>query len=251
MITSNLLSKYKELGLIHGISTTKEGPLFDKKENWESVVSNREKFFESLGIEMKNVVFFQQVHGSNVKIVKKEDLGSGVFYPETEIKNSDGGITKEKGIFMAIKTADCMPMIGFDPIEKIVFAVHIGFKSLIQGIHLKALVKLLSLGSKPENLVIYIGPSIKKESYSFNINDVFQENLDLIDWTDFYLEYKEKVYLDLPGFLERDLLEMGLKEKNLDISPIDTFESKRFFSYKRGNKFERFVSVIGISTDIE
>ncbi|GAB4140115.1 MAG: hypothetical protein Fur0024_1030 [Patescibacteria group bacterium] len=243
MITSNILSQFKDNGLFHGISTKLDGVLSSAEIDTQTLISNRERFCQKNGISLKSLVLFEQVHGSNIKTLDEKDLGSGVFFPESAIKNFDGGITNKKNIFIIIKTADCIPIIGFDAHEKIIFAIHAGWRGICQGIHLKLLSKLANdFNSKYTNLHFFFGPHISQNSYGFE--KVYQENLP--EWKDFLVRKNEKVFMDLSGFVEKDLLEMGVPKKQIEISPTDTFSSERFWSDQKGDK-ERFWTIIGMN----
>ncbi len=242
MITSNTLSKFKDSGVFHGVSTKLDGILSSEDLDMETLVSNREKFCEKNEINLKSLVLFNQIHGTNIKTLDERDLGSGVFFADSSIKNCDGGITNKKNLFIVIKTADCIPIIGFDEKEKVIFGIHAGFKGIMQGIHTKLLAKLANeFGTKFSNLHIFFGPHISQNSYGFE--STVQENLP--EWQNFLKREKGKIFIDLAGFIEKDFLELGVLKKQIEISPIDTFSSDRFWSYQKGEK-PRFWTIIGM-----
>jgi copper oxidase (laccase) domain-containing protein len=69
----------------------------------EKIIGNRKKFFKKNGINFKDVVSADLVHGSNVRIVDIKDKGR-------IIKKTDGLVTKERNIFLTVTVADCLPI---------------------------------------------------------------------------------------------------------------------------------------------
>ena len=97
------------------------------------------KFLESVShkVAVRDIVWAQQVFGSKVHICKESDGGK-------IIKGVDGLITNIPGQILAVVSADCMPILIFDPVNNVVAALHGSRKSLISGIVPKALAKMVS-----------------------------------------------------------------------------------------------------------
>ena len=69
----------------------------------------------------------QQVHGNKVKVVKKTDRG-GI------IAEIDGMVTREQEIILGVGTADCMPIIFFEPSRQIIGIAHAGWRGVLLGV---------------------------------------------------------------------------------------------------------------------
>ena len=82
----------------------------------------------------------------------------------------DAIVTKIKNIGIGILTADCAPILLYDPDKKIIGCIHSGWKGALNGIIKNTINKFKELGSKTNNLVAVIGPCIKKENYDVKID---------------------------------------------------------------------------------
>lgn len=105
-------------------------------------------------------VLTTQTHTDCVRPVTLEDAGKGYVRP-TDIADVDGFITDVPDLPIACYTADCVPLLLFDPVRRAVGAVHAGWRGTVQKIGKKA-VELMAAtyGCKPEHVLCAIGPSI-------------------------------------------------------------------------------------------
>jgi len=71
-------------------------------------LANRKKFLQSVGIDYRYLICAQQVHGKNVAYMRQEDKGSGALDYASSIVDTDGFITDQPGVPLAILTADCL-----------------------------------------------------------------------------------------------------------------------------------------------
>ena len=77
----------------------------------------------------------------------------------------DGLVTNKKNIILGILTADCAPILFFDPIDMVVGACHAGWRGALTGIIENTLIKMRNIGSKTKNIRCAIGPCIGQQSY--------------------------------------------------------------------------------------
>ena len=214
------------------------------KENKEEIVKNR-KHFSKYFPDTKFIVA-NQTHSANIHIVKEsKELGWDSL--ETAIKDSDALITNQKNIMLTILTADCVPILLFDPIENVVAAVHAGWKGTEQKILFKTIKKMQELfNSNPQNILAGIAPSIGKCYYEvdWNVAQYFEKVPNAYD------KKKDKYMLDLPYINKEQLLEAGLKQENIEISNVCTAcEVEKYFSYRKENGCSgRFMSMIGLKS---
>ena len=166
------------------------------------------------------------VGAKRIKTVNQIHSNRIVEYSENQ-ENADGIFTNKKQVFLAIKFADCLPIALMDVKEKIIMAIHAGWK----GTHLKiskmALEQFLVLGCKPENIIISIGPHICKNCY-----EVKEDVASKFD-KKFITTKNGKTFLDLSSANKEQFKEMGVPEGNIKDLNICTFENKDFFSYRR------------------
>ena len=149
----------------------------------------------------------------------------------------DGYICNEKNIATLVTTADCNPIIIYDFKKNIYANVHSGWKGTIKQIYLKA-AKLMNekFGCNFEDMIVCVGPSIKKccfssedESFKKKFTDVWKYENEYI----YYEENSKRFHIDLGYVIKKDLINLGVKEENIIIPDICTkCNCDMFFSYR-------------------
>jgi len=235
----------RQLNLIHGIFNNVFGNVAYKYGSKEEVIKNRGKICSYLKIGIKQLYEMDQVHGRKIKIIRNKDVNK---IKNNIISNTDGLITNVKNIFLMVKTADCFPIILFDPIKKVIGVLHVGKKGLEENILLNGIKKLIKyFGVKPENILVGIGPGIYRCCYKYKKN--FQEN-SLIWKTFLKKENNQYKSLDLFGFIINQLAKLGIKKENIESANICTACSSQYFSHfrclQKKQKEGRFATIIGM-----
>lgn len=240
IIVSNLFKQFKEI--IFGFST-KIGPdsvppfFFNLSltvgDDPEKVKQNREYFFNRLGLTTSQIAFQRQVHSDIIKFVEKPGL----------LGESDALITRHKSIGLAVSAADCTSVFIYDSENKIIAGVHSGWKGTQKRILKKVLSNLsFHFKSNPENLFVFVGPSISQENY-----EVGRDVALLFDQK--YLLFKEnKIFLDVPQANLDMLLNHGIPRDNIDVSGLCTYKEKNLLhSYRRdGMNSGRMLGIIAL-----
>ena len=185
---------------------------------WE----NRKTFFENLGFGLDKVVLQNQVHSNIVTYVKEGD----------NLDESDAMITDKLGIGLAVSTADCTPIYIYDKQNKVIAAVHSGWRGTVQNILYKTLMKLESeFNSSPENMFAYVGPSISQMNYEVGseVAEQFEEK--------YLLPKSEKYLLDV-GRVNYDILvDYDIPRVNIQKSNLCTYQMNNLLhSYRRDGK---------------
>src|SRR5690606_17798646 len=104
------------------------------------------------------LVFPRQTHSCFV------DNLSGI--PDHELMETDALVTDTAGICLCIQTADCVPLLLYDPVAKLAGAVHAGWRGTVDLIAAKAVEKMSRIyGSQPQDILVAIGPSIGPDIY--------------------------------------------------------------------------------------
>ena len=184
----------------------------------DKVLSNREKFFNSLGLSNQSVIVQKQIHSDIVNIVDE-------FNVDLE---GDALITKTKNLGLAISTADCTNIYLYDPKENVIAAVHSGWMGTEKRILEKTLQILFNhFNVLPINLFAYFGPSICQDNYE--VGAEFKTKFN-----DKYLSKRgEKFLLDLKSANKDILVNAGVPKSLIEISDICSFENNNFHSYRR------------------
>ncbi len=226
IIKSSAFKKYPEIsfGFSTKIGLQRSEPYYFNMslsvgDDKEKVLENREIFFKVLGLKSGNVALQKQVHGTNITVVK-----NGGYYDD-----SDALITKEKEIALAVSSADCTTIFLFDRVNKVIAAVHSGWRGTAEQILKLTLQKLeTEFKTSYEEIIAFIGPSISQKNY-----EVGSEVAERFD--ERYLIPKEdKFLLDVSAVNYNILLNCGVKKENIEKSQLCSFEEKNMLhSYRR------------------
>lgn len=213
------------------------------QEEPNAILHNRSAIEKAL--PNMHFVVANQTHSDHISIIthKKQSWLSEIS--QHAIENCDALITNQKGIMLTILTADCVPVLLFDPINKVVAAIHAGWKGTQQAIVFKTVKKMQhTFNTDPTDIIAGIAPSIGKCCYEvdWNVAKHFK------DIDNAYENKGEKQMLDLPHINKIQLLNAGVKEEHIELSNLCTAcEVDDYFSYrKEGGCSGRFMSMIGL-----
>jgi len=209
-------------------------------DSLESVQENTLRLCAAAGIDHEKMVRSEQVHGTEVLVAEKP----GVYH------GYDAFITCKKNLFLSVFTADCYPILIFDPRHNASGAVHAGWKGAAGEIVIKAIDAMQkNFGSIPAECLAYIGTGISAEAYevSREVANAFQTNESK---PSHYSVKEQKYLLDLRQANYRQLLDAGIQISNIERSSFCSYrDSTLFFSYRRDKGTTgRMVSLIGTSS---
>jgi len=167
------------------------------------------------------------------------------FYKEPSI--ADAVITNQKNLFLGIKTADCLPVLIFDPENKVIGAVHAGWRGTAKGILRKTIIKMKEIyGCKPVNLLIAFGPYIKGCCYE--VGDEVIEAIKEENSEEYILRINGKKHIDIGMANLFQAISAGVKRENIWISEDCTYcKHDEYASYRfHGKKAGRQYGIIGM-----
>lgn len=184
----------------------------------ENIARNRAHIAELFGIP-KIISSFQK-HGTNILTVPTAD-------PLLE-QNCDGICTQASGIGLLIKHADCQAALFYDPIKRAIANVHCGWRGNVQNIYGKTVDYMQkTFGSRPENLLVCISPSLGPEASEFKN---YLEELP----QHFYSYQVKPTYFNLWAISQMQLEEAGILPAHIELANICTYTNgEDFFSYRR------------------
>ena len=182
------------------------------------------------------VVQPHQTHSTNVAYVDRPDL------TREDLEGVDALVTDLLGVAIGIRTADCIPVLLYDPVHRAIGAAHSGWRGTVNMIVKKTVLEMCHLfGTRPEDILAVIGPGIGYDSFQVG-DDValtFKESGFPIEkiWS-FRGARKEGSikgghHIDLKECVRSSLTECGVPEKNITVSDIDTYTDDRFYSARR------------------
>ncbi len=250
MIISKKLIKYKSIrhcflgmegGKSKGIYKNLNcgGGSSDTKVN---VTKNLKIACRKIGSTHKKLILLHQVHSNKFFYVNKRKYKTKLI--------GDALITNKKNIVLGILTADCAPIIIYDPKLKIISAIHAGWKGAYKEIIKEVVNFLIKSGCHTKDLVAAIGPCIAQKNYEiksdFKLKFLKQNTANRT----FFKKIKKKTYFSLNEYVYYQLKSLGLKK--IDLINKDTYNPKNnFFSARRAihnnqNDYGRNISLIMI-----
>lgn len=182
----------------------------------------------SIPKDWKNVAQCGQSHSDEVFFADTQNL-----FHET----ADAMITKEKKFPLCIRTADCLAIILYDPVKEVLAHIHAGWRGQSLRIVSKTLKKMQKLGCQASDILAYSSPSLGVCCAQFS--DPVQE---LPEWMHPFVAKENKV--DFKKALRSELLANGVRESNIEISPLCTCCSPDFLSYRRDKTDKRMYSLV-------
>lgn len=211
----------------------------------KNIISNRRTLEKYLKTDRKlHFIVANQTHSDNISIITTHDT-QGWESQENAIKDCDALITNCSHVMLTILTADCVPILLYDPEQKVIAAVHAGWKGTKAQIVRKTVKKMSQVfHSNPADIYVGIGPAIGKCCYEVG-KDVAKY---FFDYKDSYTKHTDKYMLDLANINKKQLLSVGVQKKNIEMSNICTAcDFERFFSYRKEDGCSgRFMSMIGL-----
>jgi len=211
----------------------------DQREN---VLKNLELVSKKIGCKKESLITLNQKHSEQVIYFKNE----------RSLKNKltgDAMVSEVKNIGISILTADCAPVLFYDPNKKIIGCAHSGWKGALNGIIKNTVKKFNELNSNNNDLIAVVGPCINKDNYKVQI-DFFKKfvDQDKINENFFQKINDEQYNFDLRSFINKELTNLNIKKiENIE---MDTFSQRElFYSYRRSRlnreqDYGRCISVI-------
>lgn len=239
-IKFKLFSKFEDV-LRHGISTREggvsEGHLsslnlgLDVDDSEENLAENYQRFCSVVGIDENKLALANQQHTDNILLIKDLADLQGKFGWKNPHFAVDGFITNLKDLPLSVRFADCQGVLLFDPIKKVVAAIHCGWRGNIQNIIGNAVrLMMKEFDCSPENILVGISQSLGPCCAEFT--DPAKE---LPGWMQKYVN--ENRHVDFWQCSFDQLTRAGINEKNIEILRRCTVcEKDKFFSYRGGKK---------------
>ena len=207
---------------------------------------NYNRLCSSLGIERSSITKSNQNHGDVIKKVLEPGFINDYF---------DGLLTDKKNINLTLSYGDCTPLLIFDPVKKVIGNVHSGWRGTAKKIGPKAILKMREeYGSKPENIIVCIGPAIGKCHFEVeeDVKEIYEKEFSYLGRTNEFikpeLEKEGKFLIDTTLVNKSILQEVGIKPENIIDSKICTVCSSSVVHSFRADKEKsgRNVAIIGI-----
>ena len=187
--------------------------------------------------EPEGLVLLHQEHRDRILVLK----GCGERYSSDS--DYDAVLTHSPDRILAIKTADCLPILVVDRVKKVIAAIHAGRQGTALQITRKAIRRMgAEFGCFPKDLSVALGPSIGACCYEID------EKVFLPEWESFAVPKKDgKWMIDLAGINMDQMRKEGIREDQISCIDLCTrCHPDLFFSYRGEGQTGRQLSFIGI-----
>jgi polyphenol oxidase len=243
MLTYKILDKYNEIthfctdrkgGISVGNYTSFNLSPFsgDDRAHFEE---NKRILCKKIGIETNHLIIPYQTHGTEIREIDETFFRLSNEDKIQYLNGVDALFTKLSNVCIGVTTADCVPLIFFDPILKIIAVAHAGWRGTCARITEKTVLTMIEkFNCQPKDILVAIGPSISQ-----NVYEVGKEVVNRFENTGFetseIIEFKNSSsFLNLWKANQQSLEKVGILKKNIEISGICTFtEHEKFFSARR------------------
>ena len=241
------LLNYSEIKYAYVIGIDKD---FNINKN-EEAKQNYKKICNVLNLNYNNIVNTKQNHTDNIQIINEKINKNKPDFNLYE--NTDGLITNKKEIVLATINADCILLVFYDPIKKVIANVHSGWRGTLKRISEKTVKKMVEeYGCNPEDIICCMSPSIRKDHFEVD-NDVyklfFEEYKNLYHLEKIFEQRNNKWHIDTILINKEILKKQGLKEENIIDSGICSVCNKDIIhSYRaHGKDAGRATQIIAFS----
>ncbi|WDH76928.1 polyphenol oxidase family protein [Exiguobacterium marinum] len=209
----------------------------------DQVVLNRQFFFQQANLSLEGSVWADQVHETSVRYVNASDRGKGAFRYDEAIPQTDGLLTTEESLPLALVFADCVPLFFCAKDYGVIGIAHAGWKGTVGNIAESMIRAFEDKGIDAKEVEMLVGPSISGYDY-----EVDRRVLDAVQSVS-PIAYKQAVRDESGNHAHLSLQtvnEVLAKEHDTTViqSNLTTGADTPFFSYRDGEVKRRFAAVI-------
>ena len=221
---SDIITHGYSLGIDKNFRTARANKQKLPEQEAKKAIKDYENLGKCIDIKLNKMVKPNQAHTDKIQIVEKHILEDEPDFNLEIYDKTDGLITDKKDIALVATNADCILLLFFDPVNKVIANVHSGWRGTIQRISVKTVQKMINkFNCKPENIICCICPSIRKCHFEVE-NDV--------------KEIFEKEFKDLKIEQNNDIME---KQKDKEKWNIDTVLINKILLKREGLKQENII----------
>lgn len=212
----------------------------------DAIAENQLLLCRRLGIGCSMLVYPHQTHQTVVRQIDDSFMALDDDERDAALEGVDALVTDVRGVCIGVSTADCIPIIIYDPEHHAVATVHAGWRGTVGRIVEKAVAAMVRIyASQPSQLRAVIGPGISLDSFEVGdeVYDAFENagfpmdeiarrypRMNNCDLSDSSMSW----HIDLPKCNAMQLLDCGMAEEKIQMSGICTFKCyDEFFSARR------------------
>lgn len=220
----------------------------------EAVRRNQELLCDSLPHSPHELIIPFQTHGTSILSIDQHYLQADKEQQNKMLQGIDALITRETGYCLCISTADCIPILLYDPKHKVIAAVHAGWRGTADRILECTLKKMYTAyHTEGKDVIACIGPGISLPAFEVGdeVYETFKEKGFPMQYISEWKPESHKYHIDLYAANQMQLQNLGVPPTQIETAGICTFtEHHDFFSARRlGIKSGRILSGIMINTN--
>lgn len=172
-----------------------------------------------------------QTHGADLVRIERAQAGRW-----SEDASCDALATREHGLALGVKIADCLPVTLFDRAAGVVAGIHSGWRGAAARIVPRTIERLASDDNlDPARAVAYLGPSIRV--CCFEVGEEVVDALgEAFGSVDAHVDRTRgaRPHVDLPGLTRRVLVDAGFAAASIDDCGLCTrCDGSIFHSFRR------------------
>ncbi len=254
VLTSPVLERAE--GLIHGFGTKKQAGNKSRSvanfanpftaQNALDPKSSVAELAKEAGFSAKTVLFPKQVHGNRVLVIDQPVTDPDLIRQS----EADAIIAVIPSVLVGVMTADCLPILMYDPQRKVIAAIHAGWRGTLNQIARRTMeIMVKDFRCEPADIVVSLGPSISGQSFEVDepLLNQFRQTFEY--WSRYARPQRQAKWLiDFRMINAHMLALMGIEERNFWVSSHCTvIEKDLYWSYRRdGEQAGRMFNFIGM-----
>ncbi len=201
----------------------------------DHVRENYRRFFAAIGGSGRRIAMSNQVHGGVVRCVTSADLHADPY--EKVGYEADGLMTDLPGVALVVYSADCIPILFYDPVRRVIAAAHAGWRGTAAGIAAAAVDRMKNVyGCRPEDILAAVGPGIGPDCFETHedVPNAMTAALSTAVLRHITIKENGKFAVDLKAINAMRLEGAGLDPEHIAVSSLCTScHPEMFWSHRK------------------
>lgn len=216
---------------------------FHVGDNPDHVRTHHETLATLLHYDRAKLVYMNQIHSDHVHILTDED---DFDHPPT----CDALITHRRETPLMVMSADCIPLLVYDPTHGVIAAIHAGRAGALSAIVPKTLQTMKEVyGSHLHELHIAIGPSI--QGCCYEVNATIAHEVKSLGYGTALRYEEEKIFLDVYTIVQQQLMTLGVLHIDVTQYHCSACHHDEYFSYRADHqRTGRMGGVISLQSSV-
>lgn len=200
----------------------------------KAISKNRQLLCQLLDVSDERLIMPHQVHLTETAQIDEAFFSLSENERKARLEGIDAVMTNLSGVCIGVSTADCIPLLAYDPRQHVAAAIHAGWRGTVRRIAEQTIRQMTATyGSRPEDLLLQIGPGISLDSFEVG-DEVYEAFVSAGFEMDSISRHYEKWHIDLPECNRQQLVAAGVPAGNISVLGVCTMkQSDTFFSARR------------------